>query len=422
MFSSRFLGWPGRFIVLAVLFMIFSESHSFAQEGCPVSSAQDILQCALGQHPDVINAQSEKLRDEKLVDIAKQRPNPELQSRILGGQSSDDAQLNTEVSLLHTWELGGKRKARMGQAQVLAEKSGIDVKRNQEMVALQTVSALYRLRQIKLELSQIEETVSTFGKIISALKSRLKLTPEQEVSQSSFSLAREDYKLKKITLTQERAELTAWLEVATGVPAQTILRHLPSPKTKWPKFLALTETDKFSNSTVDLAHSEKNLAGKNLGLAKSKAWPDLKIGPSFDTESLNNSGTSWGGGLSFSVPIPILNLNRGEKTFAQADQLRAQTHLEQVLRKTKSERSLQLKRYQAAIQALRSSQSVKGLAVDHQNLEDYFEKGLVPSTLVIETHHQLYDITRTRNEQELTGIDALWRLYIIDGKILEAKL
>lgn len=425
MLPSRFSGPRGRWIVLAVLFMIFNTSNSSAEEGCPVSSAQDILQCALGQHPDVVNAQAEKLRDEKLVNIAKQRPNPELQGRILGGQSADDTKLNTETSLSYTLELGGKRKSRIGQAKVLAEKSSIEVKRNKEEVALQTVLALYRLRQIKSELGRAEETISTFSKITSALKSRPKLTPEQEVSQSSFSLAREDYKLKKITLTQEQAGLIAWLEVATGVPGQTILRHLPSTKAKWPEFptsLESKESDKPSNSTLDLARSEKNLAERNISIAKSKAWPDLKIGPSFDTEDLDNGGTRLLGGVSFSVPLPILNLNRGEKAFAKADQLRAQTNLEQVLRKTESERILQLKRYQAAIEALRSTQSIQGLAVEHQNLEAYFEKGLVPSTLVIETHNQLYDITRTRNEQELTGVDSLWRLYIIDGKILDAKL
>ncbi|MBI2335900.1 MAG: TolC family protein [Deltaproteobacteria bacterium] len=412
----------GRSIVLAVFIMIFQASISFAEEECLVLSAQDILRCALNQHPDVLNSQAEKFRDEKLVDIAKQRPNPELQSRILEGQSADDTHLNTETSLLHTLELGGKRKSRILQAKVLAEKSGIEVKRNKEEVALQTVLALYRLRQMRSELGRVEETILTFGKILSALKSRPKLTPEQEVSQASFSLAREDYKLKKIALTQEQAGLIAWLEVATVVSSQTILRHLPSPKTKWPDFPAAMETEKLSNSTLELAHSEKNIADKNLGLAKSKAWPDLKIGPSFDTEALDNGGTRWLGGVNFSIPLPILNLNRGEKAFAKADQFRAQTNLELTIRKTESERILQLKRYQASLKALRSSRSISGLAVEHQNIEAYFEKGLVPSTLVIEIHNQLYDITRTRNEQELIGVDALWRLYIIDGKFLDSKI
>lgn len=411
-----------RFIFPAILIINFQTSSASAQEICAVSSTQDILACALNQHPDVINAQAEKNRADKLIDIAKQRPNPELEGKILGGQSVDDTKLNTETSLLHTLELGGKRKSRINQAQVLAEKSGINLTRNKEEVALQTVLSLYRLRQIKSELGRIEKTLATFNKILATFKGRPKLTPEQEVSKTSFNLVRDNYRLKQITLIQEQAGLLAWLEVSTNVSEQIILRYLPPPKIKWPEFPTSTEPDKLSNSTVDLARAEKHLAEKNLSVAKSKAWPDPKIGPSFDTESLDTGGTRWLGGVNFSVPLPLLNLNRGEKAFAKADQLRAQANLELVIRKTESERTLQLKRYQAAMKALRSSRSVSALGVEYQNIGDFFEKGLVPSTLVIETHNQLYEITRTRNEQELAGVDALWRLYIINGRVLDAKL
>lgn len=421
MLPSPFLGLPGRWIVLAAFFIYFQVSPSFAEGGCPVSSTQDILQCALAQHPDVLNAQAEKVRDEKLINIAKQRPNPELESRILKEQNPGNG-LSAETSLLHTLELGGKRKSRIDQAKVLAEQSKIGVKHNQEEVALQTVLALYRLRQIKSELGWMDETISTFSKILFAFKSRPRLTPEQEVSQSSFGLAREDYQLKKIILVQEQANIIAWLEVATGVSAPIILKHLPLPKSKWPHVPESLDSGKTSNSTLDLARSEKNLAEKNVSIAKSKAWPDFKIGPSVDTESLGNGDTRWLGGVNFSLPLPLLNLNRGEKAFAQADQLRAQTNLEVALRKTDFERALQLKRYQAITRALRAGQSIDNLKVEHQNLEAYFEKGLVPSTLVIETHNQMYDITRIRGEQELAGVDALWRLMIIDGKVLDTKI
>jgi len=276
---------------IAFLVIIVNTSLSHAEDMCLVRTSQDILDCVLQKHPDVINAQAEKFRDEKLVNIAKQRPNPELESRILGGQTADDTNLNTETSLLHTLELGGKRKYRIGQAKVLAEKSGVQVKRNQEEVALQTVLTLYRLRQIKSELGRADETLATFNKILSTFKSRPKLPPEQEVSQSSFSLAREDYKLKKISLLQEQANLVAWLEVATGVSEQSILRHLPSSKTKWPQLEKSTEHAQPSNATLEGARTEKKLSEANVSIAKSNAWPDLKIGPSFDTETLDNGGS-----------------------------------------------------------------------------------------------------------------------------------
>lgn len=422
MFSFLFLRRRVLWAFLVCLLVSMPIKRASAEGECVIASPQDILNCALSRDPNVINAEAEKFRDNKLIDIAKQRPNPEMESKILGGQSADNTGLNTETSLLYIWELGGKRKSRIGQAKVLGDKSDIGVKRNKEEVALQTVLALYRLREIKSERHHIDESVSTFSKILSMLKTRPKLTPEQEVSQSSFSLSKENYNLKKIVLSQEQANLIALLEITTGVPEKTILRNLPSPKTKWPEFPTSVQVDKLSNATLDLARSEKTLTEANISVAKSKAWPDLKIGPDFDTESLDNGSTRLLGGIKFSVPLPILNRNEGEKAFAKADQLRAQTNLELTLRQTAVKRILQLKQYQAAIKALRSSPSMKGWGVEHQNLEAYFEKGQVSSTLVIDTHDQMYEITRTRNEQELTAIEALWRLYIIDGKVLDAKI
>ncbi len=421
MLPLRFLGQRGLWIILAGLIISMPIKNVSAEGECVVSSPQDILNCALNQHPNIINAEAEKFRDSKLVEIAKQRPNPELNSRLLGGQSADDTKMNTETSLLHTFELGGKRKYRIGLAQVLGEQSGIQIKRSKEEVALQTVLALYRLRQIRSELARIDETVGTFSKILATFKSRPKLAPEQDISQSSFGLSREEYKLKKIALIQEQTDLLSWLKVATGIPDQVILKHLPAGKNKWPNYIP-TELEKSSNAILELARSEKNIAKTNVNIAKSKAWPDLKIGPTFDTESLDSGATRLLGGVNFSIPIPLLNRNKGGKAYAQADQIRAEKNLEIALKKTASERELQFKRYKDARNALRSTQEVSVLTSQHQKIETFFEQGMVSSTLVIETHRQLYEITKTRNEQELTGIDALWRLYILDGKVDEAKL
>ena len=408
-------------IVLWMGLFLTGPSSLFAEETCRIQSAQDILDCALQKHPDVINAQNEKGRDEKLVRVAKQRPNPELDGRILTGKNAGDNILNTETTLLHTLELGGKRKARIGQANAFIDKSSVNLRENRETTALQTVLALYRLRQIEDELSRVHETVATFDKILRAFKSRLKLTPEQEVSSATFELAREEYRLKKAVLIQEQSNLSHLLELATQAPYDQLQKHLPSFKDEWPLPPTGQPAETSEGSVVAKARTDQRLAEANLKIAWSKTWPDLKIGPTLETESFT-SNTRTIGGVGFSIPIPILNLNRGEKAFAYADKIRADTNLDLTLRKTSVERSIQLKRYEAATLALIQSQPASHLSVQHKNIESFFERGLVPSTLVIEAHRQLYEITKTRNEQELTGIDALWRLYIIDGTVFDAKI
>lgn len=395
--------------------------NSLGDDECTINERQDILNCALKNHPDIIGLNYEGLRDRKLVDIAKQRPNPEVESRLLGGKSADDTSFNTETTLLTTWELGGKRKARINQATALGQKPIVNIRETKESVALQTILALYRLRQIRTELAQLDEAIATFNRIQKAFKARPKLAPEQEVSLASFDLAREDYKLQKTSLIQEQSNLKYFLELATGVSFSAMQKYLPPFKAKWPHPETNADVANLDNATIAGAKLDQTIAQTEINVARSKAWPDLKIGPTLDTESLTSS-TKVIGGVGFSIPLPILNRNKGEKAFAEADKLRADNNFELTVRKTSIERQTQLQRYSAAVRALKQSPPIGQLSGKHENIENLYEKGLVPSTLVIEAHRQLIDIVKTRNEQELTGIDALWRIYILDGSLMEARL
>ncbi|MDO8527299.1 MAG: TolC family protein [Deltaproteobacteria bacterium] len=392
-----------------------------AQTACEIGNTQDILDCALNKHPDIVNAANEAARDGSLIRVASQRPNPELDSEIIGGKNADDTLLNSQTFLLHTLELGGKRKARIQQANVLIDRSSLNLREKRQEGALQTVLTLYRLREIRAELDCANEAYNTFDKILSSFKQRPRLTPEQDVSKISFELVREEYRLKRTTLMQEQANLEYLLELITEIPYLKMANHLPPFKNKWPEAVENRSNDASSNTTIAKAKAEQKLAESNIRLARSKAWPDLKIGPGFATESLT-SKTDYSGGLGFSVPLPLLNLNRGEKAFANADKVWADTNLEISIRKTGLGRAIQLQRYRQAVKALQQSRPDIYHVTQHRDIESFFEKGLVPSTLVIEAHRQMYEFTKTRNEQELTGIDALWRLYIIDGTVFNEKI
>lgn len=407
--------------ILAVLLTIFGSTLSHAETTCHINSPQDVIDCALQKHPDIVNAEREKDRDQKLVDVAKQRPNPELENSTLFGKTADDTNPNTQTGLLAVLELGSKRKARTQQAAILGQQTRVVVQENKEKTALQTVLALYRLRQIRTELSQVGEAITTFSKILTNFKSRPRLAPEQEVAAASFELAHEEYKLKKASLIQEQNNLSYFLELATGASFKEIQNYLPAFRSQWPAIVSTVEVQDLGNSALVKAKLDRDLAKANLNLAKSKAWPDLRIGPVITTETQGNS-TIVTGGVGLAVPIPILNRNQGEKAFARMDQQRADINLELTVRKTTVERELQQQRYAAAVKALKQTQSLGQFTTKHTNMDALFERGLVPSTLVTETHRQMYEIIRTRNEQELTGIDALWRIYIIDGKVLDSKI
>ena len=256
-------------------------------------------------------------------------------------------------------ELGGKRKARIEQASQNGKKSAVNTQENKEIVALQTVLALYRLREINAELVRVNETIATFDKTLNTFKSRPKLTPEQGVSFSSFDLAREEYKLKKISLIQEQSNLSYSPVLSTGKSFEALKKFLPSFKTQWP---SLSNNSSSENAQLAKAKADLGLSSANIRVAQSKAWPDLKVGPTFTTESLTNSNTTIvTGGVGFSLPLPILNRNQGEKAFAYADKQRAETNLALVLKKTAVERENQQQRYKSAVQALKQTGQTSSL-------------------------------------------------------------
>jgi len=88
----------------------------------------------------------------------------------------------------------------------------------------------------------------------------------------------------------------------------------------------------------------------------------------------------------------------------------------------RSERERERARYEKAVAALRALGGRKALRDKHEQVEDFFERGLISSSLVIEAHRQMLDFTRSRHEHELAAVTALWRIRAIDGTILGEKL
>lgn len=395
--------------------------RSTAETACSIRNAQELVACALENHPDLLVAAQTEARDRALPDIARQRPNPEFDSRILGGKSADDSLVTTETTLFTVWELGGKRRSRIAAAEAQGRVAQAETLAVRERILLETVLALHRLRQIQGELAHIEETLATFGKILRIYRARPVLTPEQEVSLASFELAGEDYKLQRSRLTQDKFNLLGALRIATGQPLAGISKVLPPAPRRWPSPDGPTPEGPTANASLQKAEAERAEAETQVRLAKSEAWPDLRIGPTLETESLSDA-TKTTGGLHFALPLPVLNRNAGGQAYAQAEKIRAEGALAAERSKQAVDRESWLSRYRAARRALAQTPSPGALGPRHAQVEAFFEKGLVPSTLVIEVHRQINDVTRTYHEQELSALEALWRIYLIEGRAFAEKI
>jgi cobalt-zinc-cadmium efflux system outer membrane protein len=386
-----------------------------------LGSPQDVIDCALSNHPEAQRARLSNLQAENLEDAASQRPNPEIAGKSVLGSSLGDDVINHEVNLAHTVELGGKRGARMDKA--LAEKETIAAssQRSREEVLLETLHSLYRLRQIQAELHTLDEALETFSRIQRQFRSRPRRTPEQDVSLGIFDIAEGDYQLRKAALEAELATHTREIELAIGREFEPSTNVLPPKQKNWPKFQDAAAPASFKGSAMNSVRAGLKLAEAELSVAQSLSWPNLKIGPSFESQT-SGPFTFQTYGVNLSFELPLFQINGGGRAVARTGLDLAERSLTLKERELSNQRKILLQKYDFSVKAVLASLTHAELEKKHRNTDALFARGIIPSSLVIEAHRQIVDFTKNQNEQELTALEALWRVYVLEGRAFEEKL
>lgn len=398
-------------IVIAVV--SFFASSAVAQ--CAATrSPQALLDCAMANDPAVREAEARKRQAEAGVSSTRQRPNPDLETKGTWG----DGASQVEIDLVQTVETGGKRSSRVARARAEEQEAGADLGAARSEAALNAAAALYRLRQAQDELALVEEGLHTFSRIGTQLRSRPRLLPEQEVSRSIFELAEADYTLRQGSLQAERLGLIKSLEASTGVSLSTATLDLPPAKQEWP---AIPDAGAFQGP--ESLHSKAALAaaGADANAARGASWPDLRLGPSFQHQS-SEGQTQRMLGLNLGLSLPLYHRNKAGRERARRGEEAAALSAASIQARLQAERAAEKAKYEAAVAALKLATGRKQLRSQHERVEDFFQRGLISSSLVIEAHRQMLEFARSRHEQELTAIRALWRIRAIDGDVLGGSL
>lgn len=383
-----------------------------------LQSAQALLDCVIANHPAVQLEQAEVNIVNSNQMTARQRPNPELDSRFLAGIRSNEDFL-AEINFGHVFELGKKRERRIEYAQAQNKAALLNQRITQEKVILETVLALHRLRQIQAERSALKESSLSLHKIQVLYRSRPLLDPEQQASQAAFELAEKEYILEIGQLAEEELQLKSVLEAAVGKPLSFKAALLPRPLQRWPRFLAISSD--LQAAELKKGEAELESAQKSSKLAESEAKPNLKLGPSFETR-VGDGKAGVGLGLNLSMPLPLYHRNQGQRQEALLKERKARLNLELL----RNEKQLEYRRlrqtYSKLLEFLNLAQKLAGHEQQHQKIESLFQRGLISSTLILETHRQLVESKQKFHELELKAIEALWRIYALEGRILEEKL
>jgi outer membrane protein TolC len=383
-------------------------------------SINDIFDCARDNHPEIRRALLTHKSLESLPDLAGQRPNPTLNSKIVKGKEDNRDKVMTNSSLMFALELGDKRNSRINVANSKIALASAKVEQLRANITIATALNLHKLRQVHEQKKVANEMVGAFKKIIKRLSEVPRLSASQEASLSIFKLALADSLVKRSELFEEERELEHFFHVSTGHSLEELKPFLPKKPKRWPTLTHHSNDEQVSPRVKKLI-SQKDYALSMLKVEQSKAWPTMKIGPSISYEKEDQTN-NFNAGLSFSIPLPIFHANGGGRKSAQNELKRSQKFITIARAEESHERAEQLRVYNNATRVLKMTASNRELEKIHKKVSRLYDRGLVESSTLIESFRQWNDFLKGRHERELTAINALYLIYNYDGKISEVSL
>lgn len=403
-----------------VLFMSLCPAFAAETGRCPsLTGAQAAMDCVLSSHPSVRSADALLSQSEAFEGAAGQRPNPEAEAGALVGDSKDQV----EVGILHTFETAGKRRTRMEKARAERDALRAEAVGLREELAVETAVRLHRLRQIREEVALLKEALATYSRIAGQLSSRPRRSPEQQVSLSVFQLAQRDSTMRLSSLESEEAAGRRGLELGLQRPLAASDDFLPKPIGVWPPLGVPGAAVPLSGSAALGAAAAEASAQAEVGAARAASYPDVRMGPLLSSEKEGaGQGSTMLIGLGFSLPLPLYQRNAAGRLLAVRGSDAAAARSKAALAVLGAERDIELARYRAATEALVKAAGHSDQEAEHRELEELFDRGLIPSALVIEAHRQLLDYMSHRHELELSAVRSVWTVYALEGRALTEKL
>lgn len=397
----------------ASVLVIFLCSITAYAEECKINSASDILNCAFTNNPDIIQADSNKQIAGINKDVTGRWLNPNVEAGVgYNMEEIDNYGVELEFAVTQTIENPSKRKARVNKSAAEYTSAELLSEGQKELVTMQVLNILNRLRQIEREQAVLNRTIKAYTSVIKSYESRPVLSPEDEVSLSLFYSVLNNYRMENNKLSMELNQYMNSLKTIVNQEVVYKKNIFFYPPQKYP---AILETADITNS-VALQQANANVALANAYLQDQKNYnfTDFSIGP-YVTTSPNVQSVDTVG-VRVSIPIPVYS----NKKTTQAGEL-AVSSAQYKYNAKKSELTNTYKQLKAQYeQGIKMLKGFNFTQAERQltKTENLFKNGRLNSSLLIEAHRQMMDSVRLYHQYELETLNALWQLYAMQRKLI----
>lgn len=391
--------------------LLFLAGSVFANEQCNINDISGFYSYIKEKGPILQEVRKRKLQIASKVDIAEQRPNPQIDIDYLKGTQFGLDINNYTLSAKHIIEFGSKRDRRIDKAQSFKNLKENEVELSFYQENSKAILNFQRVAQLEIVIRAVKEAIHTFDEIINRLSKRKSLNPEETVSLSTLKLASSDYKAQLNDLENEKTILEGGLSFLTGCE-----NFNPKYRTFDFNKTNIISSKKNAFGLIELEDLKVDLAQKEYEVQKSLGYSNIAIGPSFEyqTQGRNNFSST---GISLSFSLPLFQTNDGGKLEA----LRAMDRQNVSSRNNKNILKIQRKKltqkYQRSLKTLLAMPDLEEVERKHHKVEKLFSRGVVSIQMTIESHRQQVEFLKSRFETENDVLETIGKISLIDGNL-----
>ena len=400
-------------LILSVLVLMASIS-GHTQETCPEpNSLNDILDCLKDKHQLI---QLKDLEVKATSDLDKaygQRPNPILDVQTVHAKDARQ----TQIILSQELDLGGKREALRKKGSLIHETKKNELRLTKDQIIEEVLLNIHHLIHLNETLEVNREVSQSLTDVMTALKKRPALTPEQEASLLNFRLQQAE--VNNIISLQEdqEEEILLFFYLNGGYKKENVLRVMQGHHHP----LEINKSNENLSLNLQRLGLETQLAKEELEFQKAIPWEGISIGPMFMDDKIDGFSEKLYG-VAFTIPIPIWQTNKAGKAVATINLSNTQTQFNLMKRKEDLQKDSLSGRIEGLQITLKKLPSSNELLKTHQRIEKLYSQGLITPTSFLESHRIWRDVISSKLELEEKILRLSIEYYRLSGKLSEVHL
>lgn len=399
-----------RLIFALGIILITGEARA-QQIKCKETSIFEFYEALKSSNPIQDQIRRRMKQADSLKDIARQRPNPQIDFEYLKGNQFGIDINNLNASVKHVIEFGSKRSKRIHRAKVDSEIQNKELALEGLATVVNYVLKYQRFAQLEIVIAATREAIETFDSAVKRLRGRSNLNPEERVSLSTLSLAASDYRAKLNDLENEKTLLSGDLSFIAGC-------ENPRPvyaKLSYEKITGPLRTSKSEASgLITIQKLKERSAEAELSVQRSLGYSNIAVGPVIEYQT-QGQDRFVSGGVALSFDLPLFHTNDGGKKNA-LESFRAQRlETANTITSLGIREARLVRKYLRSVEVLRKMPRLSDLERQHVEVEKLFSRGIVSIPMTIESHRQHIDFLESRFETENDLLVSLEEIIFIKG-------